>query len=548
MTSELPPVPPRSVWWGWGAADADRSLSGAGLALLGRELGRPVDAVDEPPVDLPAVRLPERPLAPSARAALAAVVGEEHVRTDAEARVEHAGGKSYRDLVRARGGDADEAPDAVVLPADADQVAQVLRVCAEHDLAVVPFGGGTSVVGGVQALRGDHAGVVTLDLRRLDGLVDLDPVSRTATFGAGVRGPEAERLLAAHDLTLGHFPQSFEQATLGGFAATRSSGQASSGYGRFDDMVLAATVVTPEGELRVGGFPGTAAGPALLDLVLGSEGRLGVITDVTVRARPRPAATRHEAWAFASFEEATAALRQLAQSRTLPDVCRASDAEETRVTLRMAGRSGAALRGLTRLRRLGDPCLVILLWDGPDSKTVDARAAAARPALTAHHGRRLPGAVARAWAAHRFGAPYLRDELLRRGVLVETLETATGWSNLVPLAAAVRTAISDAFVADGTRCVVQTHVSHVYETGASLYLTVIGEAGDDPLGRWGRAKEAASRAIVEHGGTITHHHAVGVDHRAYLPDEVGELGIRLLRAAAGAVDPQAVMNPGKLFS
>lgn len=548
MTRELPPVPPRSTWWGWGAEDADRELSGAGRALLARELGRPVEAVDQPPVDLADVRLPDRALPAAARAALAVVVGEEHVRTDAEARVEHAGGKSYRDLVRVRGGDADEAPDAVVLPADADQVEQVLRVCAEHDLAVVPFGGGTSVVGGVQALRGDHAGVVTLDLRRLDGLVDLDPVSRTATFGAGVRGPEAERLLAAHDLTLGHFPQSFEQATIGGFAATRSSGQASSGYGRFDDMVLAATVATPEGRLRVGGFPGTAAGPALLDVVLGSEGRLGVLTDVTVRVRPRPATTRHEAWAFPSFDDATAALRRLAQSRTLPDVCRASDAEETRVTLRMAGRSGAALRALTRLRRLGDPCLVILLWDGPDAATVDARAAAARPALTAQDGRRLPGAVGRAWESHRFGAPFLRDELLRRGVLVETLETATSWANLHRLGDAVRAALVDAFAADGTRCVVQTHVSHVYETGASLYLTVIGEAGEDPLGRWGRAKDAASRAIVEHGGTITHHHAIGVDHRDYLPEEIGDLGVRVLRAAAEAVDPRAIMNPGKLFS
>lgn len=539
-------LPARSVWWGWGASDADRHLSSSALARLGHELGVRLKDRDHRPVDLADLRLPEPVLDPAARAALVDAVGAEHVLADREARAEHAGGKSYRDLARARSGVADEAPDAVVLPGDGAEVEAVLRTCVDHDVAVVPFGGGTSVVGGVRALRGKHQGVVTLDLRRLNDLHDVDAESRMATLGAGLRAPEAEQLLAAHGLTLGHLPQSFEQATIGGFAATRSAGQASSGYGRFDDMVVGATVITPRGELRVGGHPGTAAGPSMLQLLLGSEGRFGVITEVTLRVRPVPEAVRHEAWVLPSFDRAVDAVRTMAQAGTLPDVCRVSDPDETQVTLAGAGGAGKALAGLTKVRRLSAPCLLIHRFEGADERTLAGRARATRTALRSAGAVRLPAAVASAWAEHRFQAPFVRDELMRRGVFVETMETATTWANLQRLHRTVRQAVMAELASTGTPGVVQCHISHVYETGASLYFTCLADEADDRVVQWERVKRAATEAIVDAGGTVTHHHSVGTDHRPYLEHEIGALGVDVLDAVSAVLDPGQVLNPEKL--
>src|SRR6266702_2058086 len=264
-----------------------------------------------------------------AKAALAAVVGSSNVLVDEESRLSRSAGLSYLDLVRYRSGGELAVPDAVVLPADPDQVTAVLAACAQFRIGVVPFGGGTSVVGGVSPLRGDLAAVVALDLVRLDQLVSVDPVSRLAVFQAGVRGPDAERLLAAHGLTLGHLPQSFERATIGGFAATRSAGQASAGYGRFADMVAAVRVATPRGEWRVGVAPASAAGPDLRALVVGSEGAFGVLTEVTVRVRPVATHRRYEAYVLDGWERGAAAVRSLAQHQALATVTRLSDVDET---------------------------------------------------------------------------------------------------------------------------------------------------------------------------------------------------------------------------
>lgn len=549
MTDPLTRSVRRSVWWGWGDPAEAHPLPAAGWAALRDELGV-APAPPVPPVDLAQVRLPPSALPACVRAALESVVGVAHVSEERLDRVEHARGKSYPDLRRLRDGDAGTAPDAVVVPGCTEEVAAVLRVCAEQDVAVVPFGGGTSVVGGVTPDRGGHRAVISLDLRRLAGLVRVDRVSRTATLRAGTRGPEAEAALRPHGLTLGHYPQSHQQATVGGYVATRSAGQASTGYGRIDDLVLGARLETPTGTLELGGrSPASAAGPGLLDLVVGSEGVLGVVTEATLAVHPVPVATAHACVAFSSFDDAVDAVRGLVQELgrgAVPDVCRLCDPEETRVQLTLAGRAGAALRRWLAARGATQPCLLVLVWEGASTGAVRRRRRECLRLLTARGARRLPASLARSWQAGRFAAPYLRDELMSRGVLVDTLETATTWDRLLPLYQSVRTALVQSFSDAGTPGIVQCHVSHVYPTGASLYLTFVAREEPDPVTQWTRAKTAASEAISQGGGTISHHHAVGTDHLPWLEREIGSVGARLLRAVRAELDPSGVMNPGTL--
>jgi alkyldihydroxyacetonephosphate synthase len=545
---------PRSVWYGWGDPARAHRLSPSGWAVLERAAGiRPGTPVGAVPLD--DVRLPDRTLTPTVTRALEGVVGAEHVHVDREWRVRHAGGKGYPDLVRLRAGDGSHAPDAVVVPGSPAEVAAVLALCDEHRVAVVPFGGGTSVVGGIGGGLvggGSSSAFVCLDLRRLDAVTRIDEVSRTATLGPGLRGPDVERILRERGLTLGHVPQSHQEASLGGYVATRSAGQASTGYGRLEDNVLGVRLATPAGELVLGGrSPATAAGPRLLDLVVGSEGTLGVITEVTLALAAAPTTKRYAAWVLPSLAEGTEALRAMAQEvghGLLPAVCRLSDETETRVNLGMAGTAGRAMLGWSRARGTRSPALLVLVWEGRDHETLAHAESACRRALRNAGGHRLPGAVARAWEKGRFSGPYLRDELLDHGVMVETVETATTWSNLVPLHRAVDAALRDSLARGGRRVLVMCHVSHVYATGASLYFTVVAAQEDDALAQWSRLKEAASAAIMASGGTITHHHGVGVDHRRHLATEVGELGIRLIRAAKAELDPHGILNPGVLVA
>lgn len=489
------------------------------------------------------VEIPSPKLAKSAEEDLAKVVGAENVLVDDPARLARATGLSYLDLLRRRSPSADfPVPDAVVLPADPDEVQAVLDVCVRHDVGVVPFGGGTSVVGGVAALRGEKPSVIALDLVRLDALVSVDAESRIAVLQAGVRGPEAERLLSGHGLTLGHVPQSFERATIGGFAATRSAGQASSGYGRFEDMVTGVRLATPRGEWKLGVAPASAAGPDLRQLAVGSEGTLGVITEVSLRVRPAPQVRRYEGYALPGWAAGAEAVRDLAQHHALADVTRLSDVDETEVSLALnAGLKTAALRRYLAARGVRRPCFLIVGWEGTAHDVALRRRETTRR-LKASGAVRVGKALGESWRHGRFAGPRQRDVLLDMGVCVETLETAAYWSNVDELRDDVRAALTAAL----GRAIVMCHISHVYETGASLYFTVLTARDEhDPVGQWQRAKAAASEAIAGLG-TISHHHAVGVDHAPYLRAEIGSLGVEVLRAAKSAVDPTGILNPGKL--
>ncbi|MDQ6855467.1 MAG: FAD-binding oxidoreductase [Candidatus Dormibacteraeota bacterium] len=543
MTS---PTPPPLRWWGWG--DRDTAIPPGLARLLSAELGAEMSRQAAPPAQPPA--LPPSALDGDALLSeLREVCGDDAVATDAESRLRHAAGRSYLDLLSLRGKRIECAPDAVVSPADEAQVAAILRLCVRASCAVVPFGGGTSVVGGVSPLRGDHRAVIALLMRRLDRGIAVDPTSMTATLQAGMTGPQAESFLAGHGLTLGHFPQSFEYATLGGFAATRSAGQASSGYGRFDELVEGLRLVTPAGEVVVAGHPSTAAGPSIRQLVLGSEGRLGVITELTLKVRRLPAQSRYEGWSFPTFADGVAALRALAQGRIVPDVARLSDREETRVGMAMAFRGDTIDklgRRYLRLRGHHAGCLLIVGWDS-DALIPGARQAEAREVLRGHHGIRLGTSPGQSWLRQRFHGPYLRDSLLDAGVLVETLETACSWATLPQLHHAVVASLRTALSGAGTAALVGCHLSHIYPSGASLYFTALAAAEPDPGARWTAAKRSASEVILDNGGTITHHHAIGTDHRPYLVREVGAEAVGTLQAMARDLDPTGIMNPGKLI-
>ncbi|MEJ7715327.1 MAG: FAD-binding oxidoreductase [Thermoleophilaceae bacterium] len=379
---------------------------------------------------LDAVKLPEPALSSEQRRALEAIVGADNVGVDRAARVRRAAGRGYPDLLRLRSGRPEGAPDAVVWPADHDEVRGVLEHCADEGIAVVPFGGGTSVVGGVDPVRGPFAAVIALDLARMAAVTALDERSLTAGVGPGLRAPEADRILAARGLTLGHLPQSYEYVSLGGAVATRSAGQASTGFGRIDELVVGITLAAPAGEVVLAPTPASAAGPRLRDLLVGSEGVLGVITGIDLRVR-RVAPWRYEGWFAPTFGEGMEALRGLEQSECAPAIARLSDEEETRVGLAMAGGGpkARAFAAYLRARRVSGGCLVVAGWAGDDERTAPDRAQAAR-ILRAHGAVAVGAAPARAWASGRFRAPYLRDALLDHGVLVETLETAGQWSNL----------------------------------------------------------------------------------------------------------------------
>lgn len=528
MPIEPTPVEMHPQRWGTPSEAPRPALPDSALGLVeivfGLQDRPPVEGATPPPSRLDDVLLD----------GLRAVVGADHVLTDDATRTLRTRGKSTPDLLRARAGDLDDAPDAVVRPDGHEEVAAVLAWAAEHRVAVVPFGGGTSVTGGLAARRDGFAGLVSLDLVRMRRLLAVDAVSMTATLEPGLRGPEADALLAEHGLTLGHYPQSFRHASIGGFAATRSSGQSSAGYGRFDAMVVGLTAATPTGTLRLGSAPASAAGPDLRQLLLGSEGAFGVITSVTVRVRRAPDVTSYEGWRWSSFGAGSDAMRTLAQAGLLPTVLRLSDESETAINLADPSSIGGA----------DDPgCLMITGYEGTAS-FVDARRAAVGAVLADLGGTPLGTEPGERWAHGRFDGPHLRDALLDHGVLVETLETATFWSDRERLYADVKAALTSTL---GVRSLVLCHVSHVYETGCSLYFTVAARQADDAIAQWQAAKAAASDAIVAAGATITHHHAIGTDHAPWLAQEIGDVGVRVLRAVKAELDPAGILNPGVLI-
>jgi alkyldihydroxyacetonephosphate synthase len=547
-------------WNGWGWSAHKDTLAGREelWTWLAAQLGMPA-LLATPARPIEDLRLPPSRLAPPARNALTAALGPDRVRDDPFERVFHALGRSYHDLLQLRTAELAAVPDAVVYPRSTNEVLALLAFASEHAIAVVPFGGGTSVVGGVSAARGPFGVLITLDLSGMDRVVDIDLLARTATVEAGIYGPALEQALQTKGMTLGHHPQSFEFSTLGGWIAHRGAGQGSNRYGRADDWLIGAKLATPRGLLDTNCFPGSSAGPQLNDLVLGSEGAFGIVTEATVRLHPAPAATDYRGFLFHDFAKGTAAIRAAVQAELPTTMLRLSDADETHFY--QAYSALGKKRGLkdrfadAYLQRRGfggGACALIAGFEG-DPRTVEAaRQQFGRLAQGQFGALPIGRRQGERWREGRFHAPYLRDPMMDRGVGVDTLETAITWSKLDALYVAVRTALDkamrEAAPREGAHGIVLCHISHSYVDGASLYFTCIFPRGlDNEIAQWRAIKSAASDAVVAHGGTISHHHGVGEDHLPWIEREKGALGIDVLRAIKQTLDPNGILNPGKLI-
>jgi alkyldihydroxyacetonephosphate synthase len=494
----------------------------------------------DPPESLQATVAGSPPLPPEALLELQSL--EIDLSTDEGVRVTRTLGMSYLDVLRQRQGVVEPGPAVVIRPATTGDVQQILDWAATHDIAVVPRGGGTSVVGGLVGVA-DGRSWVCLDMRGMRAVLELDEVSQLVRVEPGITGPELEACLAARGLRLGHFPQSWERATIGGYASTRSAGQESTGIGRFEDLVEQVHLATPVGPWTVGHIPATAAGPDLLRYVLGAEGTLGVVTEVHLRVRSLPPAHHSEGAMAPHWSAAVAAVRTLIQQDLAPDVVRLSDPRETQATWEMSaptGILGSLVNTYLNLRGARQGCLLILQWNEASSAILRARRRAAWRVLRQRGVVGLGQSVGRTWAKHRFAGPYLRDHLMDEGYFVETFETATSWANIDSVHADVTRVVRNLFPSG----FLMSHISHVYPTGASLYFTVIDTAcrGD----RWREAKVLLTDAIMAAGGTLSHHHGVGGDHAPWLADEVGDVGLAAIRAVKHAIDPQNIMNPGLL--
>lgn len=541
-------------WNGWGKNDARFDTHGrdhAVWAFVARALELK-SLPETPAVGLSTLKLPEPRIAEKTLSALIGATSKERVRTDAFERALHAVGRSYHDLIRVRAGDVSMAPDAVVYPESEAEVLAVLRVAEEGGVAVVPFGGGSSVVGGVEGRAPKGQPVVTLDTTRLTRLLEVDATSHTARAEAGIYGPELEDELGRGGFTLGHFPQSFEYSTLGGWIAARGAGQLCNRYGAADKWLVAARVTTPRGVLVTKAFPASAAGPSLNQLVCGSEGTLGVITEATFKVRRAPEKRVIVAFLYKEFDDGVRAIRRMVQEEVGAAMMRLSDRDEThffgefRRVLEPSRVQALAEKALD-VAGYEKKCVLMLAIEG-EAEEVSHRVKRARAIATKEGGLFVGGSPGKSWWKRRFEMPFLRDPMLDHGLGVDTLETSTEWSNVPRLYAAVRAALHGALAKEGRKAIVMTHVSHSYLDGCSLYFTFIFERDDArAVEQWKGAKEAASRAISETGGTISHHHGVGVDHAHWMPAEKGAVGMQLLLAMKREMDPKGILNPGKLI-
>jgi len=545
-------------WWGWGTEDVSFTHEGKPeLApfierMLRLDVRRPgIRPMPFENLDVPLTALPD-----DLRARLEDALGHEHVATDDEDRVVHARGKSLTDLVRQRRGDLGRLPDVVVRPGSEDEVAAVVGAALENDSVVIPFGGGSSISGSLQADDDESRPVISLDMARLNRVLDVDATSQLARVQAGVLGPELERQLAARGWTCGHFPDSFSHSTLGGWIATRSSGMQSDRYGDIAEITRGLRVVTPSGTLTVRPVPSTSTGPSVREMVLGSEGRLGVITEATIHVRRIPPERRIIGYLFPAWGAALAAMRDIAASEASPSVTRVSDAHETAFSLAMREAPTALDRVKSRalqtlLRRKGwnleAMCLSLIGYEGSASHVARQRKLAER-IVKRHGGLSIGASPGRLYDQKKFDTPYIRDFLLDRGAPADVSETSAPWSRLQTVYDNVMAAGHGAFGSLDVPGYLMCHLSHSYHAGACLYFTFALNPPDDhdALEDYGVVKRAIQQAFVDSGATLSHHHAVGTEHAQWLEEDISAPGVAMLRALFEGTDPGSNLNPGKI--
>jgi alkyldihydroxyacetonephosphate synthase len=546
-------------WWGWG----DEGVSfthrdkPALAPFIKRHLGLDVETETSRPVAFGDLRIPEPSVDPSLQAALERAVGSERVSTDPLDRVVHARGKCLRDLVRHRRGDLGRLPEVVVRPVDEDEAAAVLQAAVDADAVLIPFGGGTNISGSLEAPESETRTVISVDMSSMDRVLEIDEESRLARVQAGVLGPRLEEQLNARGWTLGHFPDSFTHSTLGGWIATRSSGMQSDKYGDVSDLTRAVRVVTPSGTLATRPVPHTSTGPSVREMVLGSEGRLGIITEATVHVHRVPERRTILGYLFPSWAEALAAMREIAASEASPSVTRVSDANETLFSFAtrkdpslLDRLKSKALQTYLERRRdfdLEAMCLSFIGYEGTKDHVATQRKLVGK-IVSRHGGLCVGSGPGELYDQKKFDTPYIRDYLLDRGAPGDVSETSAPWSALLPLYENVTGAAHRAFDELGVRGYLMCHLSHSYHAGACLYFTfAFKPSGDrDVLEEYDVVKVAIQQTFVDSGATLSHHHAVGTEHAQWLEEDISEPGVAMLKALFDGVDPGGNLNPGKI--
>jgi alkyldihydroxyacetonephosphate synthase len=547
-------------WWGWGAEDV--AFSHEGKPELGpfieRHLALDVGRPGSGAIAFEELEIPEPELPGTLAARLEEAVGAEYVSTDDHDRVAHGRGKSLTDLIRQRRGDLGRLPDVVVRPGAEEEVAAVVRAALDEDAVLIPFGGGSSISGSLEAEAGEERPVISIDMARLSRVLWVDAPSQLACVQAGVFGPDLERQLNALGWTCGHFPDSFTYSTLGGWIATRSSGMQSDRYGDIADITRGLRVVTSSGILTVRPVPSTSTGPSVREMVLGSEGRLGVIVEATIHVRRVPPERKILGYLFANWLSGLAAMRDIAASEASPSITRVSDAAETAFSFAMRESptlldrvKSKALQ--TYLRRKGwdleAMCLSLIGYEGSAGHVAEQRRLTER-IVKRHGGLAIGTSPGRLYDQKKFDTPYVRDFLLDRGAPADVSETAVPWSRLPILYDEVMAAGHDAFERLGVPGYLMCHLSHSYHAGACLYFTFALNPPDDrdALADYDVVKHAIQQAFVDSGGTLSHHHAVGTEHAQWLEEDISSPGVAMLRALFDGTDPGANLNPGKIVA
>lgn len=532
-------------WNGWGNVSINKKVSPHGAKLIKSHIGKTkkLSSVSLQKVlkTVPKSRLP------------AAMIELDTVSVDNEIRLRHARGQSFPDWIAMHGGDFEVFPDGVAHPQSTADVEILLKLASEYDLIVIPFGGGTSVAGHINPQKGSRP-VLTIAMSKMDQLIDLDNESQIATFGAGTQGPAVEAQLNAHGYRLGHYPQSWELSTLGGWIAARSSGQQSLGYGRIEQMFAGGTLVTPQGLLNIADIPASAAGPDLREMMMGTEGRAGIFTEVKMRVQSQPEEELFKVVFLPNWEAGKEVLRQAVQKNICLSMLRLSNAVETDAHLHLGTTPSQFLAINTYLKARGLGSQKVMLTYGlSGDKAQNALALTQFKNLLKQHGGisgKLANLMGKIWSHGRFKFPYLRGTLWEKGIMVDTFETATNWINIDEQMAQMQAAVQTALADEGEAVMAFTHISHVYKQGASLYTTYFFRAAQDhasTLSRWQKIKHAASSSLANGKATISHQHGVGRDHTPYLTAEKGKLGIQVTRDMLKSLDPEQRMNPGVLI-
>ena len=552
-------------WWGWG-------VEGVGFHWEDKPGFAPFVqyAVGLDLHTAPVVGMPEfdkltvvKSLAtPAFTASLASVVGEDNVTTDKMERVVHTYGKSIRDLIRVRANQIERTPDVVVYPGNEDEVQKVVDLAVAADAVIIPFGGGSNIASSLEPRSDESRVVLSLDMGRMRELIDIDEESGLARIQAGALGPDLEEQLGARGWTIGHFPDSFTHSSLGGWIATRSSGMQSDKYGDIADIVRGLHVVRPGGILVIRPIPSTSTGPSVREMILGSEGRLGIITEATVQVHRIPAKRDVYGYFFPNWEAGTAAMQEIAESDATPSITRVSDGRETGFSLATSKErhgldkflAGTVLPTLMKSKGwakqpggLESICLSFIGFEGGVAHAKRQKKLVDR-IVKKHGGMGVGTGPGVLYDQKKFDTPYLRDFLLDRGAAGDVSESAMPWSKVNQVHDAVRVAADKAFDQIGIQGWIMSHLSHSYHSGACLYFTFAFVMGDDPIGEYNVVKSAIQQAFIDNGGSLSHHHGVGLEHAPWLEQDISTQGVAVMRGLFEAVDPGENFNPRKIVA